>query len=362
MNILIDINHPAHVHNYRNLASELQIKGHKVVWAVKDIPVAKSLLDYYGFKYYTLPKKKDSLRDKILGQVKYNWLIWRICKKEKIEIALGTSVSIAHVSMFSSIKSILFDDDDDEVQPFITKYVNPFADALLSPDALKGERKRKDTVFYPGYHELAYLHPNRFKPDESILKEVGLKKDEPFFIMRFNSFLAHHDVGINGLSLKQKLQMIDLLKSHGKIFITTERDIEPELQQYQLKVSPEKIHSLMAFATMFLGDSQTMTTEAALLGTPAIKCNSFAGHLSVPNDIEQSGLCFSFLPSEFDSMSNKIVELLSYGDLNEQWQMKLNTTLVEKIDVTIFWLWFVENYPKGKISITDTPEFWKKFK
>jgi hypothetical protein len=61
-------------------------------------------------------------------------------------------------------------------------------------------------------------------------------------------------------------------------------------------------------------------------------------------------------------MSNKIIELLSHGDLNEQWQIKLNTTLVGKIDVTIFWLWFVENYPKGKISISDTPEFWKKFK
>lgn len=363
MNILIDIGHPAHVHYYRNLTSELQKRNHKVVLSVKNIPVAKSLLDYYGFEYYTLPKKKDGLRDKILGQLKYNWQIWNICKKEKIDIALGTSVSIAHVSKVSSVKSVLLDDDDDEVQPFITKYVNPFTDNLLSPEALKGKRKRKDTIYYPGYHELAYLHPIRFKPDESIIKEVGLKKCESFFIMRFNSFLAHHDIGIKGLSLNQKLLLIDLLKPHGKIFITTERNIEPELQQYQLKISPEKIHSLMAFATMFLGDSQTMTSEAAVLGTPALKCNTFAGKLSVPNELENIyGLCYSFLPNEFDKMIMKIKSLLEKENLDEIWNKKRQVMLSDKIDVTAFLTWFIENYPQSVKIMKENPDYQYRFK
>lgn len=363
MNILIDIGHPAHVHYYRNLALELQRKGHKVVWSVKDITVAKRLLDFYGFEYYLLPKKKDNLQGKILGQVNYIRQVLKICKKEKIEIALGTSATIAHVSKISSVQSILFDDDDDEVQPFITKYVNPFADSLLSPEALKGKRKRKDTIYYLGYHELAYLHPNRFTPDENILKEIGIEKGETFFIMRFNSFLAHHDVGVEGLSLNQKLQLIDILKPHGKVFITTEREIEPELKQYQLKVSPEKIHSLMAFASMFLGDSQTMTSEAAVLGVPSLRCNSFAGRISYIEEEEQKyQLTYGFKPANFEKMLDKLNELLEENNLKEVFQSRRQKMLSEKIDVTKFWVWFIENYPKSINLIRDNEAFWQQFK
>ncbi|MFW5886879.1 MAG: DUF354 domain-containing protein [Bacteroidota bacterium] len=363
MNILIDIGHPAHVHYYRNLANDLTNKGHAVFWSVKDIPVAKRLLDYYGFTYYPFPKKKDSLWGKLIGQIKYNWLLWRVCRKEKIDYAIGTSVSIAHVSKISKVKSILFDDDDDEVQPFITKYVNPFADTLMSPSALKGKRKRKDTIYYPGYHELAYLHPNRFKPDENILKEIGLKKDETFFIMRFNSFLAHHDVGVEGLSLNQKLQLIDLLKPIGKVFITTERDIEPELKEYQLKVSPEKIHALMAFATMFLGDSQTMTSEAAVLGIPSLRCNSFAGRISTLEEEEHKyGLTYAFKPENFAGLLNKLKELLTTYNLKEEFQCRRKKMLSEKIDVTKFWVWFIVNYPESNNLLNVKEDFWQEFK
>jgi predicted glycosyltransferase len=147
MNILIDIGHPAHVHNFRNLATKLQKSGHKVVWSVKDIPVAMHLLDCYGFKYYVLSAKSDSLVSKILKQFKYNYTIWSICKKEKIDLAIGTSVSIAHVSRFSKVKSIMFDDDDDKVQPFVTKYVHPFTNSLLTPLAIKGIEKRGTPFF-----------------------------------------------------------------------------------------------------------------------------------------------------------------------------------------------------------------------
>lgn len=362
MNILIDIGHPAHVHYYRNLARELIVKGHKVVWTIKDIEVVKRLMDHYGFTYHVLPQKSDGLVGKALRQLQYDWLLYRICKREKIQVALGTSATVTHVSIFSKVNSVVFDDDDDDVQPLVAKYVSPYATTLLSPDVLKGKRKRHDTFFFPGYMELAYLHPKRFTPNQAVLSEAGLSTVEPYFIMRFNVFKAHHDVGIKGLSLEQKLKLIEILKPHGKIFITTERNIESELKPYQMSVSPEKVHSLMAFAKMFIGDSQTMTSEAALLGTPAIKCNSFAGLLSVPNDLENHSLCFSFLPHQFNEMCNKITALLSLSDLREIWRSNLKETLASKIDVTSLMVWLIENYPKSVTRINDSPQFWAKFK
>ena len=60
-----------------------------------------------------------------------------------------------------------------------------------------------------------------------------------------------------------------------------------------MPIPPESIHSLLYYAKMFIGDSQTMTTEAAILGTPALKCNTFAGKLSVPNELEEKyNLCY----------------------------------------------------------------------
>jgi predicted glycosyltransferase len=363
MRILIDIGHPAHLHYYRNLARELEKQNHVVFWTVKDIPVAKTLLKFYGFQFKQLPKKSDHLIGKIWKQLLYDVIIYWFCRTKKIDIAIGTSVSIAHISRISNVKSIVFDDDDDDVQPLVTKYVNPFADYLLSPEALKGKRKRKDTIYYPGYHELAYLHPKRFIPDPKVLTEAGIAPDSPFFIMRFNVFKAHHDKGIIGLSLSQKLQLIEILKPYGKIFITTEREIEPELKEFQLKVAPEKIHSLMSYATLFLGDSQTMTSEAAVLGIPSLRCNTFAGRISYIEEEEHKyHLTFGFKPEEFDTMVLKLKELLAISNLKEEWQIRKSRMLEEKIDVTSFWVWFIENLPKSPMLIEDRPEFWQNFR
>ena len=363
MNFLVDIGHPAHVHYYRNLAKILEQKGHRVFWTVKDLKIAQRLLNYYDFEFDTLPAKADSITGKVFLQLYYDLKVWQLCLKNKISIGIGTSVTIAHVSRISKLKSFVFDDDDDDVQPLVTKYVNPFADVLFSPDALIGKRGRTDTVFYPGYHELAYLHPKRFTPDQSVLSELGINPNETFFIMRFNTFKAHHDVGVTGLSLEQKLKLINILKPHGRIFITTERDIEPELKEHQLKVSPEKIHSLMAFCTMFLGDSQTMTSEAAVLGIPSLRCNTFAGRIAYLEEQENKyQLTFGFKPDKFDQLTGKLVELLKIPNLRQEWKRRQQIMLNDKIDVTAFWAWYIDNFAIGKPKIENTPEFWGKFK
>lgn len=245
MIVLIDIGHPGHVHLFKRLYFDLINNNHKVFITIKDIPVVKELLKKFSIQYINLGKKKDSLLNKAFYQISYNYKIWRLIKKLNIDVGIGTSVSLSHVSRFSRMRSILLDDDDDEVQPFFVKYVHPYCDFLISPDVLKGKRKRKDTIYYPGLHELSYLHPNYFKPDKNVLSEIGLTEADDFFLMRFNVFKAHHDSGVKGFTFEQKKQLIKLLQPFGKIFITSERKIEPELISYQLPLSPEK-NSLIA--------------------------------------------------------------------------------------------------------------------
>lgn len=354
MRVLFDIGHPAHVHLIRNTYFELKKKGHFVMVTVKDIPSAKQLLDLYNIKYIEIGSKNDSIFQKGLSQIKYNWKLLQLVRKNRIDIGVGSSITVAHISKISSMKSIILDDDDDEVEPLFVKYAHPFADEVLSPDVLKGKRKKTDTIFYPGYHELAYLHPDNFTPDDQVLKELGIDKDTTFFIFRFNVFKAHHDIGIEGLSLEQKLQLIELLEPHGKIFITTEREIEPELRRYQMKVSPDKAHSLLSYATMFLGDSQTMTSEAAVLGIPSVRCNSFAGRISYLEEEEKEyDLTYGFLPSDFDKVIAKVKELIANKELKSEWLNKRNRLLKDKIDVAKFLVWFIENYPESKKEMNE---------
>ncbi len=364
MNFLIDIGHPAHVHLFRNLYFDLTGAGNSVFVSVKNnLNSAIELLSFYQIPFTLIGTKSDNLLLKAFRQVKYDLQIAALVRRHSINIGIGSSINLAHTSKVSKMKSLILDDDDDAVEPLFAKFAHPFSDVLLSPDVLRNKRQKKDTLYYPGYHELAYLHPNRFEADENVLFEAGLQKGEPYFVLRFNSFKAHHDVGASGLSLENKRKLITLLKPHGKIFITTESKIDEEFKEYQIKIPSHKIHSFLSFAKMFIGDSQTMTSEAAVLGVPSIRCNSFVEQISYLEEQEHKyGLTFGFKPNNTNAMFAKIESLLSTKDLAKQWKERRAALLADKIDVTAFLVWFVENYPDSVKIMKENPNYQEKFK
>ena len=371
MNILIDINHPAHVHLYKNVYKNLINNGHNVYVVVKNIPSAIKILELEGIPYINIGNKNDNLLLKGLSQLIYNCKIWNLVRKNKISIGIGSSINLPHVSYISSMVSIISDDDDDDVEPLFANYAHPFSDVIISPIGTK--RKTKKIIYIPSYHELSYLHPNKFVPNISVLDDANIKyirksdgtiDVEKFFILRFNAFKAHHDVGVVGLSIENKRKLIDYLSNFGKVFITTERNVDVEFKRYQLNISQEKIHSLIYYSTMLIGDSQTMTSEAAVLGTPAIRCNTFVGRIQYLNEEEDKyGLTYGFTPDNSELMFKKIEELLKFQNLKEKWQTRRQKMLSEKIDYAKFLTWFIENYPASKEeSMKASSEFWDRFR
>jgi hypothetical protein len=337
--------------------------GHQFWITVKNVANSKQLLQFFDIPFIQIGKKRDSLIGKGFNQLRYNWILQKLVRKNKITVGIGSSITIAQVSKLTQMRSVIFDEDDDQVEPLFTYLAHPFSDYLLSPDVLINKRRKKSTIYYSGYHELAYLHPKRFKLDPGVIRRIGLKPGEKYFILRFNAFKAYHDHGVSGLSLQNKRRLIAKLKEKGKVFITMERELEPEFEQYRLKISAENIHSLIYHATMLIGDSQTMTTEAAILGTPALKCNSFAGKLAVPNEIEDKyQLCFSFQPTEVDGMFEKMEKLLANKDLKAIWRERRAKMLQDKIDVTAFMVWFIENLPKSAEIMKKDSEYQERFK
>lgn len=346
MNLLIDIGHPGHVHLLHGVAEEMKQRGHKVFYSVRDIPVAKRLMEHYGMNpWIDLGGKKDSLFGKAQTVLHQDLQLLHFVRHNHIDLGLSSGLVLSHVSKLTSMKAFMFDDDDDEAEPLIVKYGHPMTDVVFTPDCIR--RKTKQAVYYAGTHELAYLHPHRFSPDPSVLQHAGLQEGERFFIMRFVALKGHHDVGQQGLTLEQKKALVELLKPYGRVIITSERAVEEEFEPYRLPVPPEEIHSLMAYSAMFLGDSQTMTSEAAVLGVPALKCNTFAGRLSVPNMLEDKyGLCYAYQPQKFEEMYHHIEQLLARDpeELKDEWQAKRQRMLANIIDPTEFYVNYIEHY------------------
>ena len=345
-NILVDIGHPGHVHLLHGVAEELNRHGHLVHYSVRDVPVAKRLMEHYGMTpWLDLGSKKDSLVGKAWTVARQDACITHFVQKHHIDIGLSCGLVLSQVSQITKMRSYVFDDDDDNAEPLVVKYSHPYSAAVFTPDCI--QRKTKQTVYYHGTHELAYLHPKRFSPDPAVLQRAGIHEGERFFIMRFVALKGHHDVGQHGLTLEQKKTLVELLKPHGRVIITSERAIEPEFEQYRLPVPPEDIHSLMAYSSMFVGDSQTMTSEAAVLGVPALKCNTFAGRLSVPNMLENKyDLCYAYMPDHFADMFSHIERLLAKepAELKAEWQAKRHHMLDEMIDPTEFFVNYIEHH------------------
>ena len=113
--------------------------------------------------------------------------------------------------------------------------------------------------------------------------------------------------------------------------------------KYKLQISPEKIHDLLAYASLYIGEGATMASECAMLGIPAIYVNTLtSGTLEKQERYE---LLFAFKNCE--NVLQKSLELLDQPKLKEEFQRRRQKMLSDQIDVTAFMVWFVENYPES---------------
>jgi len=65
-----------------------------------------------------------------------------------------------------------------------------------------------------------------------------------------------------------------------RVLITTEGQLHDEFKKYRFPLPPEKLHDVLAFASMYIGVSQIVTVEASVLGVPCMCCNTFVGRIT----------------------------------------------------------------------------------
>ena len=356
---LFHLGHPAHYQLFKNVIKLLILDNHEVSIVIKKKDILESLLVNDGVPYLNLlpAGRKNSFSGILWGMVKTDYNLFRYCLKNRPDLMIGTSYAISHVGKLLSIPSINVNEDDWTVVPFYAKFSYPWASIILSPSTCDTGKWINKTISYAGYHELAYLHPNRFSPDKRIAsKYVDINK--PFYILRFASLSAHHDKGIRGLTNELALRVIEILKNSGNIYITSERELPISFEKYQLTINPIHIHHVLAFANLYVGDSQTMAAEAGVLGVPFIRFNDFVGRIGYLNELENIyRLGFGIKHSDDELLITTIRKLLCIPNLKEEWQSRRQKMLSEKIDVANFLTWFIESYPESREIMKANPDY-----
>ena len=331
MRVLIDVLHPAHVHFFRNFHAEMTDRGHQVCITARDKDRSVDLLRAFGLPYQQISQQRSGSGGLAVEMAQRTPRLMKIMHSFRPDVMtgiMGPSIALAGALRLPRVPAVVFYDTEFAVQT--NRFVYPLAYSVCTPDSYQGSVPGRH-VSYAGYHELAYLHPKRFQPDPAVLGEFGVSPGEPYSIVRFVSWQAVHDRQERGLSGKQKRHLVEVLQRRGRVLISSEGPLTPDLEDLAVRGPVEKIHQLLAHAKLVVGESATMSSEAAVLGVPAVFIAT-TGRGYTDDEERRYGLVRHFTEDQYDMALSAIEEITAAPPAT--WQAARERLLAEKIDVT----------------------------
>lgn len=360
MRIAFGLGHPAHYHLYKNLIQQLQSR-HEITVFISDKDVLRKLLDSNNISYFVIAtsKTKENLIVKAKKLIFSSYTLYRHLRNKKPDIIVSCITQLCWVGRLLN-RNCIFNAEDDISYTYLQGIITyPFVNTILASNVVKTWPFSYKKIGYSGYHKLAYLHPNWFVPNINI-KEKYIKESN-YVIIRMVSQSAYHDINARGLDINTISGIITSLKQYGAIYISSEKPLPDELKEYALSINENDIHHILYYANLFIGDSQTMVVECAMLGTPSIRINNFANKISIIKEIESEyQLTYSFLPSQKDCIIPQAKKILTIKkDIFKEKRMDM---IKQKIDVTSFFVWFIENYPQSVQVMKENPDYQYNFR
>jgi predicted glycosyltransferase len=339
MRILIDILHPAHVHFFHHFHDEMVSRGHELRITARAKDRSLDLLSRVGLPYERLSDQRSGAAGLALELVQRTRRLLDVVSEFRPDVLTGVmGPSIALAGALRRTPSVVFYDTEFAVQT--NWFVYPLARSVCTPDCYRG-KVRGAHVKYAGYHELAYLHPNRFQPVPERLAAFGVAPGEPFSIVRFVSWQAIHDRRERGLTGGQKRHLVEVLQREGRVLVSSESPLPRDLSALEVAGPVEDIHHLMAYAQLVVGESATMSSEAAVLGVPAVFIAT-SGRGYTDDQEERYGLVRHFTEHEYDRAVEAIEGLLA-GSPRDFGRAARDRLLGDKIDVTQWMIDYFES-------------------
>lgn len=332
MNILIDFNHPAHIHLFKHFIKHCKEMGHSFLLTARDKDCSFNLLDELGLDYIKRTGYKGLGKAK--GIISINHFLYKNARIFKPNILIGGvgNAYIAHTAFLLRKPSFIFDDTEySKLQNLITF---PFAKHIITPSCFTLDLGRKQ-ILHNSYHELAYLHPDRFKADRTISDIIDI--NSPYAVIRFVDMQASHEIRDHGI--RDRIAFIKELSRYIRVYISSEMRLCNDLDGYRINLKPSQIHDLMAFSMLYMGESATMASESAVLGIPAILIsNSSRGYIK---DLSRYGLVHHFKDDK--TAIEKAVQLIKDNNTPFNYKKKRRAMLEDKIDLSSWMIDFFSN-------------------
>lgn len=345
MRILVDMTHPMHVHFFRHAIDRWRAAGHEVRITSRDKDITLALLDEFGLAHTPLSRARRGVTGLALELAGRARALARVIREFRPHVATAEAGTfLVYGCLPGRVPSVVFSDTEHAAVSNAITY--PLAAAVITPRSYRKRAGRRQ-VRYDGYQALAYTHPRVFAPDPSALVAEGLEPGEPFSIVRLVAWAASHDVGDHGV---QNLRdVVETLGAYGRVLLSSEKPLPPDLQPLALRGPRTNMLHLQAFARLFFGESATMASECAMLGTPAIFVStSRRGYIDEQQD--RYGMVFSF-NDPHTGQAQALAQaraLLDDPATPERWQQKRRAMLAELIDVAAFITETVPQYARSQ--------------
>lgn len=267
MKILFDLLHPADVNLFKGTMYALTRVGHEIYIMYRERGVLAKIVanELSDFPIIKIGNHRRGLLRKIYGGIQRDLKCLPFLKSTGIDVVICQGIACGIACKLLGIKIIHFDDDNEyRLTYLLGKYLS---DVDIVPEFL-GVRG-KNIISFNGVKELAYLHPTIFKPDNGVLKDLGLEEYSYVFVREIASISLNYKEDFNLLGT-----ILDLLTGMNLKVVLSIED-KTKIQEYPenvilLKEPVNSLHYLLFFAKFVISSGDTMAREASTSGTPCI--------------------------------------------------------------------------------------------
>ena len=327
--VIIDITHYPHVNFYKyvigaltrkniNVQVILQPRGNLVSIFEKECP---------DVPYVLIGGYKKSIFGKMLGMIKCDIAFLKYLSKIEFEVGTGVgSINLAHTARFFGKTAIIFGDDtENKLAHYLIK---PFAPWIVMPKCITIRGKK--ILKYNGFKELAYLHPNHFRPDKKALEPYDLNPYEYVFIREVSSASLNY----RRLTMGKLAKTLGYLKEMDlKIVLSIEeKSLINLFKKYCIILEEpiEDIHSLLHFASLTISSGDSMARESCLVGTPAIYTGG--RDMAINNELIKRSCMFKVNDEKY---IKDTIKYLIKANIKKEVEAKINQAIKEEwVDTT----------------------------
>jgi len=295
MRVLFELIHPADALFFHHSIKTLQLAGDEVAIAAREKDILIPLLDDLGLAHRPLTRAGEGGIGLARELLLRDWRLWRLAREFRPDVMVGFGgVAISHVGKLTGIPSLSF--YDTEHAGLQIRLTTPFITEWHVPTTWQGPIARGRTHYFEGGKQFAYLHPDHFQPSRALAEAAGYDPGRENFVIRTVAWRANHDHGRSGIPIEQLRAIVGRLGERGKVHISAEGALPPDLDEHRYRGTALQFHHLLAHCRLYCGESITIASEAVMLGVPALL--QIDKEYCYVTEQQEAGLIWRFSPGD----------------------------------------------------------------